>query len=41
MVEGTEAYAKAVQYMIGGGNIEKIEEKYTLTSDLKHKLLNS
>jgi len=41
MVEGTEAYAKAVQYMIGGGNIEKIEDKYTLTSDLKHKLLNS
>ena len=37
---GTEAFDKAVDYIAGGGDIALIEKKYTLTEELKNKLLN-
>ena len=40
LVAGTEAFDKAVDYIAGGGDIALIEKKYTLTEELKNKLLN-
>ena len=38
---GTTEYSKALDYMIGGGDIELIEKKYTLTYEVKLALLNN
>jgi len=37
---GTDAFEKAVDYIAGGGDIALIEKKYTLTEEIKNKLLN-
>ena len=37
---GTDAFDKAVEYIAGGGDITLIEKKYTLTEEIKNKLLN-
>jgi len=38
LVEGTEKYIKALDYIAGGGEIAEIEKKYILTEDIKQKL---
>lgn len=38
LVEGTDAFAKAVGYIVGGGDIKIIETKYILTEEVKQKL---
>jgi hypothetical protein len=40
LVEGTEAYNKALDYLAGGGTIDTIEKKYLLTKEVKEKLLS-
>ena len=37
---GTDAFDKAVDYIAGGKDIALIEKKYTLTEEIKNKLLN-
>jgi hypothetical protein len=39
LVEHTEAYNKALDYLAGGGTIDTIEKKYLLTKEVKEKLL--
>jgi hypothetical protein len=41
LVIGTDAYNKAVDYLVGGGDIELIEKKYKLTYEVKLALLNN
>jgi hypothetical protein len=41
LVIGTDAYNKAVDYLLGGGDIELIEKKYKLTYEVKLALLNN
>ena len=38
LVEGTEAFTKAKDYLAGGGDIELIEKKYKLTAEVKEAL---
>jgi len=38
---GTEAFKKAQDYLAGGGDIELIEKKYTLTDAVKEALINN
>lgn len=38
LVEGTDAYKKAIDYVNGGGEIEIIETKYQLTEQVKQAL---
>ena len=38
---GTTEYSKALDYLTGGGDIELIEKKYTLTYEVKLALLNN
>ena len=38
LVEGTEAFTKAKDYLSGGGDIELIEKKYKLTAEVKEAL---
>lgn len=38
---GSTEYSKALDYMTGGGDIELIEKKYTLTKEVKEALLNN
>jgi hypothetical protein len=38
---GTTEYSKALDYLTGGGDIELIEKKYTLTKEVKEALLNN
>ena len=38
LVEGTDAYKKAIDYVDGGGEIEIIETKYQLTASVKEAL---
>lgn len=38
LVEGTEAFTKAKDYLVGGGDIELIEKKYKLTAEVKEAL---
>ena len=38
LVEGTEAFTKAIEYIAGGGDIKIIETKYNLTDEVKQKL---
>lgn len=38
LVEGTEAFTKAIDYIAGGGDIKIIETKYNLTDEVKQKL---
>jgi hypothetical protein len=38
---GTTEYSKALDYLTGGGDIELIEKKYTLTKEVKLALLNN
>jgi len=38
LVEGTDAYKKAIDYVNGGGEIEIIETKYQLTASVKEAL---
>jgi hypothetical protein len=40
LVEGTEAFTKAKDYLAGGGDIELIETKYKLTAEVKEALTN-
>jgi hypothetical protein len=40
LVEGTEAFTKAIDYIAGGGDIKIIETKYNLTDEVKQKLTN-
>lgn len=39
LVEGSEAYAKALEYVAGGGLVSNIEKKYIISEPLKQKLL--
>lgn len=41
MKVGTSEYSKALDYLSGGGEIELIEKKYTLTKEVKQALLNN
>lgn len=38
LVEGTDAYSKAIEYIAGGGDIKIIETKYILTASVKEAL---
>jgi hypothetical protein len=38
---GSAEYSKALDYLTGGGEIELIEKKYTLTKEVKDSLLNN
>ena len=38
LVEGTEAFTKAIDYIAGGGDIKIIETKYILTASVKEAL---
>jgi len=38
LVEGTEAYKKAIDYIAGGGELSIIETKYKLTAEVKEAL---
>jgi len=39
--EGTPEYAKAIEFIKGGGKIEKIEEKYSLSYSTKQVLIKA
>jgi Tfp pilus assembly protein PilZ len=41
LVDGSEAYLKAVDFMEKGGDIQAIKKKYILSSTVEEKLLNS
>lgn len=41
MALGTTEYSRALDYLTGGGDIELIEKKYTLTKEVKEALLNN
>ena len=40
LVEGTEAFTKAIDYIAGGGDVNIIETKYQLTKEVKQALTN-
>jgi hypothetical protein len=40
LIEGTEAFTKAKDYLAGGGDIALIEKKYIVTASVKEALLN-
>lgn len=40
LLEGSEEYNKALDYLAGGGDIELVEKKYVLTKEVKEKLLS-
>ena len=40
LVEGTDAYSKAIDYIAGGGDVSIIETKYQLTASVKEALTN-
>jgi hypothetical protein len=40
LLEGSEEYNKALEYLAGGGDIQLVEKKYVLTKEVKEKLLS-
>jgi hypothetical protein len=40
LLEGSEEYNKALDYLAGGGDIKLVETKYVLTKEVKEKLLS-